>query len=158
MRNEETKEITPAVAPIDSVPAIKKIKLTESQEKLLEVLKDAKSLTMTVSAIIAEAGISRQTYYNAFEDDNFVAALESAKQIMLNANEFKVLHNIVNKASDPAVNSHHWAMMVEKMRGRLEEQARKPAVVQVVFNNVKRPQIDITPNKVVVNGEIEEEE
>ncbi len=156
---EEKKESSSVLAPTDnSVPSTKKINLTEAQTKLLEVLRDPKSLDMTVSAIIAAAGISRQTYYNAFEDDNFVAALESAKQIMLNAQEFAVLHNVVKKATDPKVNSHHWSQMVMKMRGRLEEEARKPAVVQVIFNNVKRPQIDITPNKVIINDEVEEDE
>jgi hypothetical protein len=152
--SDEKKEVAPALALGEL--AAKKIKLTEAQERLLEVLRDKKSLKMTVSQICNKANISRGTYYNSLEDQSFLTALESAIQSYLRGAEFSVLHNIINKATDPETQSHHWALMVMKLRGRLEAEARQPAQVQVIFNNVVRPKIDVTPGKVVIEGEIED--
>lgn len=118
-------------------------KLTKQQSSLLEVLRDPKSLKWSTSKICQEAGISRGTFYNSFEDKDFVTALEAAIQGYVKSREFQVLHNIFDKASDPKEKGHHWALMAERIAGRLEAEARKPALVQVIFTNVQRPKVKV---------------
>lgn len=151
-----------SITPADngtSERTIQKAKLSKQQEALLEVLKNPQSLRLSVAQICAKAGISRGTYYNAMDDQNFLAHLETSIQSYLKGAEFPVLHNIVKKAQDPKQTSHHWAMMVMKMRGRLDTEARKPAQVIVNFGNVARPKVEVTPaGGVVIEGEAVEED
>ncbi len=131
-------------------------KLPRQQEALLEVLKNPASLKMSVAQICTKAGISRGTYYNSLEDETFLAHLESSIQSYLKGAEFPVLHNIVKKAASPKTQSHHWALMVMKMRGRLETESRKPAQVVVNFGNVVRPKVEVSPTgHVIIEGEAE---
>ena len=49
--------------------------------------------------------------------------------------------------------------MAERMAGRLEAEARKPAVVQVIFNNVQRPpKINVNEKEQKALIELEDDE
>jgi hypothetical protein len=132
---ESDKQIVPA-APVP----IKLTKLTKAQLALLDTLADPRVISLDVTQICKLANITRATYYNAFKDSDFLVALEQSMQELLIRNESHVLHNVINKAKDPAEKNQHWAHMVLKMRGRLEEKQNKPAQITVNFN-VKRPDI-----------------
>ncbi len=129
--------------------------LTKSEENLLKVLADPAVLALDISKICKVAEISRPTYYAAFKNQNFIKALEAQTQIVLKEAELPVIHNVLGKAKDPEVKSHHWAQMALKMMGRLKESASKPALINVVFTNVERPKIAVNE---FIEGEFEEKE
>ncbi len=132
--------------------------LTKAQQDLLDVLKDDRVINLDVEQICKLARITRPTYYAAFRDQTFLAALENAVQTMLTAAEPQVVLNIVKKAKDPNTKSHHWALMVEKMKGRLDEKSQKPAQITVNFGNLARPKIAIAPTgHMIIEGETEDD-
>ncbi len=120
----------------EHAPTIIKVRLTPSQERLLDTLRDPACQLLDVTKLCKLASITRQTYYDAFKNENFLKALEAELQTYRSMNEFQVMHNVVRQAVTGK--NHHFAQMFLKMQGRLEERTSKPAVVQVNFN-VQRP-------------------
>lgn len=158
MRSKNLVKINPPAT--ESVPTnVAARPLTKAQEDLLDVLRDSRVIGLDVEQICKLARITRPTYYAAFRDQNFLTALENEVQTMLTAAEPQVVQNIVQKAKDPSVKSHHWALMVEKMRGRLEEKNHKPAQITVNFGGLNRPKIAIAPTgHMLIEGEATEDD
>ncbi len=154
-----SKHLTANPAGTQSVPDnVTARALTKAQQDLLDVLADSRVINLDVEQICKLANITKPTYYAAFRDQAFLAALENTVQTMLIAAEPQVVQNIVMKAKDPATKSHHWALMVEKMRGRMDEKNQKPAQITVNFGNLTRPKIAIAPTgHMIIEGEKDEE-
>lgn len=136
---KETKAEATALAETAQPPVIKLTKLSKAQLALLDVLQDPRVVDLDVTQICKLANITRATYYSAFKDKDFLATLETMVQELLVRNEPAIIHNVIAKAKDPGQKNQHWAAMVLKMRGRLEEKSQRPAQVIVHFGNIVRP-------------------
>lgn len=143
------------LATIAESPAIKLTKLTKAQLALLETLQDPRVVELDVTQICKLANITRGTYYASFKDKDFLTALEATVQEILVRNEPAVIHNVISKAKDPSQKNQHWAQMVLKMRGRMEEKSAKPAQVVVNFTGVIRPVIKVSEDQKVIDVEAE---
>ncbi len=154
MKKPATKAETPGkeltVVLSGKAPTITRVRLSKSQEQLLEVLRDPACQVLDISKICKLANVTRATYYNAFRDENFKKVYEEEMQIYRDMNEFQMLHVLVEKGKEGK--NHNYQHMFWKMQNRLGEQTSKPALVQVNFN-VKRPDVKI--EKVI---EVEAEE
>lgn len=105
--------------------------ITKAQEALLEVLRDEKHVGLSVEDIIKLAEISRATYYNCFQDQNFIAALETAMMEYRSQNDFAVMKNIAEQAR--AGKNHNFAALFERLQGRLREGGEKPAQIVLII-------------------------
>lgn len=154
MKNGEDKAVTTELVrspQAADAPAVQLTKLTKAQLALIETLQDPRVMGLDVTQICKLANITRGTYYAAFKDKDFLTALEAAMQELLVSNEPAILHNVISKAKDPSQKNQHWAQMVLKMRGRLEEKSQKPAQVVVNFQGVIRPIIKVDSTEKVID-------
>jgi AcrR family transcriptional regulator len=124
--------------------------LTTSQTRLLEVLRDPKSMLFTAEQISKQANITRGTYYNSFKSEAFVRALDAEMAAYRSMNDFAVMHNIVAQAKQSG--NHQLITLFEKLQNRLKEGGERPAQIILVFNNVERP-AELN-NLRVIEGEI----
>jgi len=131
--------------------------LTAAEKALLDVLKDPNTWPLSVAKISTLAGISRQTYYNAFASDDFKKAYDNVIERIMKQHELPVIMNVLQKGEDPDQKSHHWAQMSLKMMGRLEEKGNRPTQINVVFN-VRRPKVEIKADEKVIDMKVEDEE
>ena len=120
------------------------VKLTKNERALLEVLRDPKAVHLPVAKIAELAGISRQTYYNAFQNPDFVAVVRQEVINKASARSLAVVETVLDKATDPEEKSHHWARMALELVGfvgpRQRQESSSPQI-RIVFN-VDRPGMD----------------
>src|SRR5574341_685776 len=135
------KKSVPAKKPSDELEPIESLageyKLTKAQVRLLEVLRDPKSVLFTPDQLVQQAGVTRGTYYTAFKSKDFVTALEAEMSAYRSANDFAVLHNLVTQAREGK--NHQMIVLFEKLQNRLREGGERPAQVILVFEGVERP-------------------
>ncbi len=125
--------------------------LTTGQTRLLEVLRDPKSMLFTAEEIAKKANITRGSYYNAFKSEDFVRALDAEMTAYRSMNDFAVMHNIVEQAKKSG--NHQLITLFEKLQNRLKEGGERPAQIILVFENVERP-VDLNKMR-VIEGEVE---
>ncbi len=111
--------------------------LTTSQTRLLEVLRDPKSMLFTAEEISKKSNITRGTYYNSFKDEAFVRALDAEMAAYRNMNDFAVMHKIVEQAKQTG--NHQLITLFERLQNRLKEGGERPAQIVLVFEGVERP-------------------
>lgn len=104
--------------------------------------------------VIKLADISRATYYNAFKDSNFIAALETAMSEYRYQNDFAVMHNLAQQAK--MTKNHNLIALYQKLQGRLKEGGEKPAQIVLVFGEgVRRPSVVVDGEKVIEGEKVE---
>ena len=128
--------------------------VSKAQEDLLAVLAEPKHAGLPIEELIKLADISRATYYNAFRDQNFIATLESRMSEYRHANDFAVMHNLVEQAK--TTKNHHMIAMFERLQGRLKEGGEKPAQIVLIFGEgLKRPTIAVNHEKIIEGEKVE---
>ena len=119
------------------------------------MLREPRHANLTVPEVVKLADISKATYYNAFNDENFLLALESEMQAYRSQNDFAVMHNIVEQAK--TTKNHQMVALFERLQGRLREGGDKPAqVIVVIGEGISRPKIE--SDATIINGETGEVE
>jgi hypothetical protein len=148
------KAKVPAKKEEEAVEKLEDYGLTNGQTRLLEVLRDPKSILFTVEEISKQANITRGSYYNSFKDEKFVRALETEMAAYRTAHDFAVMHNLVNEAK--TTKNHRMIELFEKLQNRLKDGGEKPTQIILVFENVERPQ---KLNEMrVIEGEVENDQ
>ncbi|WP_167568560.1 phBC6A51 family helix-turn-helix protein [Brevibacillus migulae] len=101
---------------------------TKAEERLLEVLLDPSSKTMTVAEICQAADQSRQAYYNAMKKPEFVALYEAKSFELVKHSLGPVINAVVQKAKE---GSHQHAKIVLAMAGMYSERHQVKSEVDV---------------------------
>ena len=102
---------------------VKLYRLTDSEQRLLEVLKDPEVVKLTVSGICKRAKIARNTYYNAFGKDEFMKAVRATTQRVLLSSLLPVAH--VHRSEAIKWKDHHAARLVYEALGILDKSEKK---------------------------------
>jgi hypothetical protein len=127
----------PAVKEIGAVENLEDYGLTRVQTRLLDVLRDPKSMLFTAEQISKQANITRGSYYNSFKDQKFVQALELEMASYRSAHDFAVMHHLVEEAKTSK--NEKMIALFERLQNRLKEGGERPAQIILVFEGVERP-------------------